>query len=191
MKSLAILSVLFAANESAHWFLKPEWVMVWVTIAYVLIAAFTLFAIWRQANIMQQQTKAMVAQAGLMEDTAKRQLRAYFGTVGGKLYIRDDGTVEPRITFINCGQTPAYDLQVIECGRFETRPFKGVPPPDQNRLPSHAHVIGGGQPYYFTCRKVPYEQGKESLLRDLSFANYAFILNGLTLPPENVPHIAL
>jgi hypothetical protein len=113
----------------------------------------------------------------LSRDTAKKQLRAYFGTVAGKLYIYDDGTVEPRVTFINCGQTPAYDLQVIESGRFETPPFKKVPPPDQERLQSLPHVVGGGQPYYFTCRKIPYSQGKQQLLSDLSGPNYAFILN--------------
>lgn len=153
------------------------------TTAWAII--FTLLAIAEQTKETRKATEATqiaVCMAGksliLQEDTAKRQLRAYFGAVGGKLYIYDDGTVEPRVTFNNCGQTPAYDLQVIECGRFDTHPFKKVPAPDQGMLPPHAHVIGGGHPYYFTCRKVPYSQGKESLLLDLSSARYAFILNG-------------
>jgi hypothetical protein len=129
------------------------------------------------ATAAEDAARAAKDSLDLSRDTAKKQLRAYFGTVAGTLYIYDDGTVEPRVTFINCGQTPAYDLQVIESGRFETPPFKKVPPPDQEGLQSHPHVVGGGQPHYFTCRKIPYSQGKQQLLSDLSGPNYAFILN--------------
>jgi hypothetical protein len=166
------------------WYESPEW---WLFI----LGVPTLFYVARQAHLMKvhaehfeklaDATKDNVIAAkdslDLSRETAKKQLRAYFGTVAGKLYIYDDGTVEPRITFINCGQTPAYDLQVIECGRFETRPFRKALPPSQERLQSHPHVVGGGQPHYFSGSKIPYTQGKQQLLYDLSGHNYAFILN--------------
>lgn len=39
------------------WFLRPEWMIVWVTIAYVVTAYLTLLAIKQQASIMAQEAK--------------------------------------------------------------------------------------------------------------------------------------
>ena len=141
------------------------------------VATWTLFKIERQTKATEDAVAAAYAARALAEDTAKRQLRAYLG-VAGKLYIRDDGSVEPRVTFTNCGQTPGYELQGIECGRFETRPFGKAAPPDQSILQPSSHIVGGGQPYYFTGRSVDSGKSKELLLIDLQSANYAFILNG-------------
>jgi hypothetical protein len=159
--------------------------VVWINSALALIGTLGIVTALITLRKLERQTKATedaVLEAKvsrtLAEDTAKRQLRAYFGTAEGKLYIRDDGSVEPRVTLTNCGQTPAYDLQVTEYGRFETYPFKRVPRPGQNRLRPHTHIVGGGQPYYFTCRSVPSYKGKDSLLLDLQSDGFAFILNG-------------
>jgi hypothetical protein len=114
----------------------------------------------------------------LSRDTAKKQLRAYFGAVEGRLYIHDDGFVEPRVTLTNYGQTPAYGFQITQCGRFENHPFRKVPPPQQNSMPPHPHIVGAGQPYHFTCKKVDSRQDKDSLKRALSSSGLAFILNG-------------
>ena len=49
-----------------------------------------------------------------MEDTAKRQLRAYMSVTDGILEIRPDGLVRPRFVMLDCGQTPAYDLVALK-----------------------------------------------------------------------------
>jgi hypothetical protein len=170
--------------ESPHWYASPEWWLFILGVPTLIFVGYQSRLMAKHAEHFENLAKAAADNAAatkqsleLSRGTAKKQLRAYFGTVAGKLYIYDNGTVEPRVTFINCGQTPAYDLQVTECGRFETRPFKKLSPPTQEILQSHPHVVGGGQPHYFTCRKVSYSQGKQQLLRDLSGPDYAFILN--------------
>jgi hypothetical protein len=148
----------------------PEGVGAWAVI-------LTLLAIVWQSIETRAAARATEASVDAGKDTAKKQLRAYFG-VGGKLYIREDGSVEPRVSFTNCGQTPAYELQGIEYGRFETRPFKKAPAPNPADFPPHPHMVGGGQPYYFTGRSVPSGKSKESLISSLQSNDYAFILNG-------------
>ena len=114
-----------------------------VGIVGVVVAVCTLRKIERQTRATEDAVSAAHNSYALTEATAKRQLRAYFGAAEGKLYIRDDGSVEPRVTLTNCGQTPAYDLRVIESGRFETRPFKKIPRPDQSRVrPNTTHIVG-------------------------------------------------
>jgi len=48
-------------------FERPEWVAVYITAIYVLIAAVTLMVIWRQANIMKTQSDHMGQQVSLMK----------------------------------------------------------------------------------------------------------------------------
>lgn len=59
--------------ETLVWFKRPEWVIVWVTIIYVIVAALTLFAIRRQANIMQRQAidarQSAIEAASIARDT--------------------------------------------------------------------------------------------------------------------------
>ena len=38
-----------------YWAIRPEWGIVWITIAYTVIAGLTLVAIKRQANLMERQ----------------------------------------------------------------------------------------------------------------------------------------
>ena len=160
--------------KSPCWYILltwPEGMTVWVVI-------LTFAVIGWQADETRKAATAANRQAEIAKDTAKRQLWAYFGSAEGKLYIRDDGSVEPRVTLTNCGQTPAYDFQVITCGRFETYPFKKAPRPGPDGSPSHLHIVGGGQPYYFTCDSVRSGKTKDSLLLELQSAGFAFILNG-------------
>lgn len=126
----------------------------------------------------------------LSRDTAKRQLRAYFGTPEGKINIRDDGSVEPRLTLINGGQTPAYELQVATYGRFETYPFRD-PLPEQNSLPPHPHIVGAGRSYYFTGRSVYSGMERDALLTELVSGRLAFKLYGKCnyMDAFNDPHL--
>jgi hypothetical protein len=110
-------------------FERPEWVLVYITAVYVLIAWLTLRAIKKQAKSMAQQVidaqnastaaatvatntlNAMGRQADLMEDTAKRQLRAYLCVSKGRLNFTKEGELEPQLHLVNGGQTPAYEVR--------------------------------------------------------------------------------
>jgi len=51
-------------------FARPEWVIVYITAIYVVIAAVTLIAIWRQADLMKTQAGWMQEQTGRMSRQA-------------------------------------------------------------------------------------------------------------------------
>jgi hypothetical protein len=58
-------------------FARPEWVIVYITAIYVVIAAVTLIAIWRQADLMKTQAGWMQEQTGRMSrqaDLMNRQI---------------------------------------------------------------------------------------------------------------------
>ncbi len=78
-------------------FLRPEWVIVYITAFYVFISALMLLAIKRQAD--------------LAEDTAKRQLRAYVCMETANLGFPSKNRPVASIVFRNFGQTPAYEAQ--------------------------------------------------------------------------------
>lgn len=150
----------------------PEGVGTWAVI-------LTLLAIAWQSVETLAAAKATEASVEAGKDTAKRQLRAYVGVKGARLFIRDDGSVETRVTFINCGQTPAYDLCGVQYGRFDRRPFKKVPRPQpKDMVPASTGIVGAGQPYYFIGKSVDSGKGRELLLSDLTSPTYGFILNG-------------
>lgn len=118
MKCLAILSVLLVADGSAHWFLKPEWVMVWATTAYALIALATLLAIRAQASTMEKS----IAVARESADAAKRSADIAIGVSIPTLVVHELGLGDvgaagieaffqyPRMKILikNYGQTPAF-----------------------------------------------------------------------------------
>jgi hypothetical protein len=143
------------------------------------LMARTLVAIRAQTKATEEAVITANKSLRLQEDTTKKQLRAYVEVKGARLFIRDDGSVEPRITFINCGQTPAHDLHGAQYGRFDRRPFEKAPPPEEKDMrPVSTGIVGGGQPYYFTGKSVESGKGRELLLADLESTSYAFILSG-------------
>lgn len=158
---------------------------VWINLALVVAAILTLLAIAKQtyhtrraAQATELAVKASDKAYTLAEKTARQQLRAYFGVPEGKLCIFDDGDVEARLTFRNCGQTPAYQLEIETCGRFESSGVQYSPPRRDPNLRSHPHILGAGSPYHFTCNKVQSGMGKTDLLNDLVLSRIAFRLYG-------------
>jgi hypothetical protein len=59
-----------------RWFLRPEWVIVWITLLYTIITGLTLLAIKRQADLMEQQTKDARDSAAAAALTTKATLKA-------------------------------------------------------------------------------------------------------------------
>jgi hypothetical protein len=150
-----------------------------------LLILLTLLGItWQSCETRKaaEATQNSVVTAGkslaLQEKMGKSQLRAYFGIPEGKLCIFADGNVEPRLTFKNCGQTPAYELEVETCGRFESRGDQYPPPRRNPDLHPHRHIMGGGSPYHFTCGKFQSGREKDVLLNDLASGHLAFRLYG-------------
>jgi len=72
-----------APNEGALvWFLRPDWVIVWVTVAYVLISGLTLLAIKQQADTMREQAKDARTSAADAAATSQSTLAAIKAQVG-------------------------------------------------------------------------------------------------------------
>lgn len=101
-----------------RWFLKPEWMIVWVTLAYTFISVLALVVIG--------------VQVWTTKDAAKRQLRAYIvperGTIANVADPLEEETLEgmglgearvvnpnigpsANIWIKNTGQTPSFDVQ--------------------------------------------------------------------------------
>jgi hypothetical protein len=157
----------------------PEGVGAWAVILTLLAIAWQSI----ETRTAARATRAAVLTADKslahQEKFARRQLRAYVEVKGARLFIRDDGSVQPRVTLINCGQTPAHDLRGVQYGRFDSRPFKKVPrPPPEDMPPASTGTAPAGEPYYFTGKRVESGRVKEILLADLESPTYAFVLNG-------------
>ncbi|MGI4830653.1 MAG: hypothetical protein ACRYFU_21035 [Janthinobacterium lividum] len=76
---------------------------------------------------------AIRRQADLMEDTARKQLRAYICLSGSTVRVTKDRTIEARILVKNVGQTPAYSIRSWSLPLFDDYPLTNElepPPPD-------------------------------------------------------------
>jgi hypothetical protein len=82
-----------------------------------------------------------------MEETAKRQLRAYVTIIGGHMLVKNVNgkpSLEIFLQFKNSGQTPGEKLATWRdklTGNYKDRPFTDAPPPDQRGPTS---IIGPG-----------------------------------------------
>jgi hypothetical protein len=136
------------------WYLKAEWMIVWVTLAYTAVSSLAL--------------AALAVQVWIMRGTAKRQLRAYMVVRSARLYIDEDGTVEAKMEIANCGQTPAFDLQGAHISRFDHYPVQspGIPPDELRQSQS---VIGAGLAFHLLSPCGRHDKGnRDHLLGKLS-----------------------
>jgi hypothetical protein len=156
----------------------PEGITTWAIIATGFVIAWQSRETRKAAEATQNSVVTAGKSLALQEKTAKSQLRAYFGIPEGKLCIFADGRVEPRLTFKNCGQTPAYAFEIEQCGRFESRGNQYSPPRRNPDIHPHPHIVGGGSSYHFTCDPVHSGRGKDALLNDLASGHVAFKLYG-------------
>lgn len=132
----------------------PTDYLVIVGIGGVFVAVSSLNIISRQARSMRYQTthlrnsviqarkaakatrdsvRAIEAQAAIMQDTAKRQLRAYMCVSAGMVVFKWPGFPEAQITIRNFGQSPAYDVRHWIHTWLEGYPLKvtlPTPPPE-------------------------------------------------------------
>jgi hypothetical protein len=109
--------------------LKTEWAVVYVAVIFGLIGGGTLFTIWRLVKAIEQQAEdaralaadamataqgtlnAIERQTDLMQETHKKQLRAYLCISQARLNFSKDGQIKAQIHLKNSGQTPAYKVR--------------------------------------------------------------------------------
>jgi hypothetical protein len=111
---------------SSHWFLHPEWMIVWVTVVYTLMAYLTLKAIKRQADTMETQAKdtrtsanaASVVTAETLAslkrqaDSMDLQLQMMKGKDRGRLRIDLDQPLIHPMVLKSMGNVSLYCLSV-------------------------------------------------------------------------------
>jgi hypothetical protein len=97
--------------ENMQWYEQPDWVIVWVTVAYTVVALLTLGAIWEQVRQMKRQT-----------DAATRNAAAFINKERSRLFISSNITQEFRVTVTaaNRGQSPArVTYKFVGCEIFD------------------------------------------------------------------------
>jgi hypothetical protein len=111
-----------------------------------------------------------------MDDTTKRQLRAYMVYRQGRIYPAGSGVARIAVEFENTGQTPAIDLQGYGKDGFEVWPVKvddpGPPPP--HSLQSSA-VVGAGKSFNYS-KLVPWNS---VIVSDLSRGPRVYVMVGV------------
>ena|ERR1017187_7927720 len=94
----------------------------------VIGIAFQIAIFRKQTAIMEGSLGAIKRQADLMDDTAKRQLRAYLGISKSLVKFTEDGALEAQFHIKNTGQTPAYEVKVWRWAIVREYPLSGPLP---------------------------------------------------------------
>jgi hypothetical protein len=144
------------------------------TYAEIVALVLTLVATAGAAIAAVIAARAANASVAVAKATAKRQLRAYVGLKGARLYLDENGEFSYRARYMNFGQTPAKDV-VAETSCLITRldrkySFQSQHPAGQAK--SMGVLYPGEYFQYFTEAKMP---GTNSRIR---------------LPPEYRANIA-
>jgi hypothetical protein len=92
-------------------------------------------------RVAEKSADVGLAAINLSEETAERQLRAYF-TLERALVFAKGTDCQFNLRFLNSGQTPAYNVRCWY--RFAVSPYGGEPPYDNVGKLSGASVVGAG-----------------------------------------------
>jgi hypothetical protein len=111
--------------------LKPDVLPVWIGgVAAFLASAAGLIALY-----------FFKRQADLMEDTARKQLRAYICLSESAVKFTTDGRLEAQMFFTNGGQTPAYDVRSWTYPLVDSYPLGYVLEDPPARMPRAVGVL--------------------------------------------------
>jgi hypothetical protein len=116
--------------DPGAWYVKPEWVIVWVTTAYTLVSFLTLLAIGIQGWIMSS--------------TANKQLRAYVTVVSASLTFPTPETPKAQVVIKNSGQTPAYEVENWSNTCVASYPLSQTLPVRLKDTPIANYILGPG-----------------------------------------------
>jgi hypothetical protein len=90
--------------------------------------------------------------------------------------LYEDGSIEPRITIINSGQTPAYRFRGIQAFRAKERPLERLARPPENEFLRYGVV---GKKYRLTGTKQKlYGLTKREICDLVGRHDYLIVLNG-------------
>jgi hypothetical protein len=172
---------------------KFEWVIGCITVVFVAISGSTLFAIWRLAKIMEQQAEdgrgalaemmlttqstlnAIERQVDLVEDTRKRQLRAYLCISQARLNFSKDGQIKAQIHVKNTGQTPAYKVRVWGQQIIQEHPLSAPLDQQGSELLQSDGIMPPGGEHILITKPV---QSTEAELVSVYTPNYAVYTHG-------------
>jgi hypothetical protein len=96
---------------SIPWYEMPEWWLLILGVPTLIIVAWQAWETRKAAESAKDSVGVVKRQADLMEDTAKRQLRAYISMETANLGFPQKNRPTASVTFKNFGQTPAYEVQ--------------------------------------------------------------------------------
>ena len=175
MHGLAMMMWLFeeavAKPVGWHKFVTwPEGITAWAVILTLIAIAWQSFATARAAVATENAVKTAELAYQLQDTTAKRQLRAYLTVRVAKLILHNDGTVEPKVELINCGQTPAYDIAGAHTCRFTAYPLPDVGRPKEGTRMS-VSIVGAGLSYHILGN-----------IQTSGGDSRGFVVNALTVP---------
>jgi hypothetical protein len=98
------------------WYVLVAWegITTWGLIFTGFVIAWQSSETRRAAIATEDAVKAAETSYTLARDTSERELRAYLTVFNARLFLYDDGSIEPRLTISNSGQTPAYEFRGIQ-----------------------------------------------------------------------------
>jgi hypothetical protein len=138
--------------DSPKWYAVPDW---WLVGIALVTGCFICWQSWetrRAADATEGALKASETSYKLARDTSERELRAYLTVTNARLFLYEDGSIEPRLTVSNSGQTPAYEFRGIQALSLDG-PFASSSRPSDDILLRYGTV---GRDYWLTgeMRKV-------------------------------------
>jgi hypothetical protein len=148
----------------------PEGITAWAVILTLAAIAWQSMATARAAVATENAVKTADLAYKLQDATAKRQLRAYMTVKGARLILHNDGTVEPKVELVNCGQTPAYDIAGAYTCRFTTYPCADAGRPAEG-TPMSVSIVGAGLSYHIL-----------GLIHPSGGDSRGFVVNALSVP---------
>jgi hypothetical protein len=146
-----------AARHLPRWhgvFGWPEGITTWAILLTLLAIADQTSQTRRAAGATEDAVKASEISYKLARDTSERELRAYLTVTNARLFLYEDGSIEPRLTISNSGQTPAYEFKGIQALSLDGRPLaSSISRPSDDILLRYGTV---GRDYWLTgeMRKV-------------------------------------
>ena len=147
---------------------------------FTILLAIVTLALWGSTAQLAEDAKATGARTiTTMEDTAKRQLRAYvFPIHSGLSNLVVGGVPAFHVTIKNSGQTPAYRVKHRAAGWITTYPIEGafpeIPPPGEQMVSTNNLGPGGDQVKNGNCSDVPLTAGTMSDLEKGKSAIYVY-----------------
>jgi hypothetical protein len=144
-----------SSSDAPKWyppFEHPDGMLVIVGLITCVIIGWQSWQTRRAAAATEGAVKAAETSYRLARDTSERELRAYLTVSNARLFLYEDGFIEPRLTISNSGQTPAYEFKGIQALSLD-RPLVSPSRPSDDILLRYGTV---GRDYWLTgeMRKV-------------------------------------